>query len=130
MKEEEKNSGIDTSCKLAQTEEWKPISLNELYEQILKTETDLRGELWNFWELIKINPTKWTEKEFGNKGCGFWVVAICGTKVIWYNDIEEGFNISDYETYGQIEGYYCNQDELHWAITKLFDLIKFGENIN
>ena len=103
---------------------WKPISLNELYSQIIKTETNLHGELWNFWELIKINPTKWTEKEFGSEGGGFWVVAICGTKVIWYNDIEEGFNISDYETYGQIEGYYCNQDELNLAITRLFDLIK------
>ena len=107
-------------------EEWKPISLNELYDQIFKSEVDLNGELWNFWQLIKINPAKWSEKEYGDEGGGFWVVAICGTKVIWYNDIEEGFNISDYTTYGQIESYYCNQDELSWAVTRLFDLIKFG----
>ncbi|SHH76140.1 hypothetical protein SAMN05421866_3682 [Chryseobacterium oranimense] len=109
--------------------EWKPISITELYDQILKTETDLTGELWNFWQLIKITPSKWIEKEYGDEGDGFWVVAICGTKIIWYNDIEEGFNISDYKNYGQIEGYYCNQDELNWAVTRLFDLIKFGGEI-
>jgi hypothetical protein len=106
--------------------EWKPISLVELYDQIQKTETDLNGELWNFWQLIKIEPTKWIENEFGDLGGGFWVVAICGTKIIWYNDIEDGFNISDYKTFGQIEGYYCNQDELSGAVTRMFDLVKFG----
>lgn len=37
--------------------EWKPISLKELYDQIQKTESDLNGELWNFWQLIKTEPT-------------------------------------------------------------------------
>lgn len=106
--------------------EWKPISLSELYDQIQKTETDLNGELWNFWQLIKIDPKKWKEQDYGVEGDGFWVVAICGTKVIWYNDIEDGFNISDYKTYGQIQGYCCNQYELSWAVTRLFDLVKFG----
>jgi hypothetical protein len=105
---------------------WKPITLSELNDQIHKSEAYLNGELWNFWQLIKIDPVKWNEKSYGDEGGGFWVVAICGKKVIWYNDIEEGFNISDYETVGEIEGYYCNQDELSWAVIKLFDLIKLG----
>ncbi len=109
--------------------EWEPISLSKLYDQIQKAETDLNGELLNFWQLIKLNPTKWLEKKYGDQGDGFWVVAICGTKIIWYNDIEEGFNISDYKTFGQIEGYACNQDELRWVVIRLFDLVKFGGNI-
>jgi len=108
---------------------WEPISLYELFDKIQKTETDLNGELWNFWQLIKVYPTKWKENKFGNEGGGFWVVAICGTKVIWYNDIEDGFNISNYNNIGEIDGYYCNQDELSWAVTRLFDLIKFGGDI-
>lgn len=108
---------------------WIPIALTDLYDQIQKTETDLNGELWNFWQLIKIEPNKWEEKTYGNEGNGFWVVAICGQKVIWYNDIEDGFNISDYKNYGQIDGYYCNQDELSRSIIRLFDLIKFGGQI-
>lgn len=110
-------------------QEWKPIELNELYDEIRKTESDLNADLWNFWQLIKIDPEKWSEPQFGNKGGGFWVVAICGRKVIWYNDIEEGFNISDYKVYGKIIGYYCNQDELSWTVIRLFDLIKFGGDV-
>ena len=108
---------------------WTPITLIKLYDQIQKTETDLNGELWNFWQLIKIEPMKWQEVNYGKVGNGFWVVAICGHKIIWYNDIEHGFNISDYSTYGQIDGYYCNQDELNWSAIRLFDLIKFGGQI-
>ncbi|QEM04182.1 hypothetical protein DIU31_011925 [Mucilaginibacter rubeus] len=110
-------------------DKWEPISLKELFDKIHNTETDLNGELWNFWQLIKVYPTKWIENEFGNEGGGFWVVAICGTKVIWYNDIEEGFNTSNYEVFGKIDGYYCNQDELSWAVIRLFDLVKFGGDI-
>ena len=106
--------------------EWEPILLNELYDQIQKDVTDLNGELWNFWQLIKIEPTKWTGNEYGDDSSGFWVVAICGTKIIWYNDIEEGFNISEYKNYGQIEEYACNQDELSLAVTRLFDFVRLG----
>lgn len=109
--------------------EWGPISLLELYDQIYKTEKDLNGELWNFWQLIKIDPVKWTEALYGTLGGGFWVVAICGTKVVWYNDIEDGFNISDYKVYGEVDGYFCNQDELNRAVIRLFDLVKFGGDI-
>jgi len=109
--------------------EWNPISLDELVNEINESETDLNGELWNFWQLIKICPTKWEEHEYGKEGGGFWVVAICGEKVIWYNDIEEGFNISSYTNIGTIDGYYCNQDELSWSVIRLFDFVKFGENI-
>jgi hypothetical protein len=110
-------------------EKWTPISKIELLGEIQKTEIELNGELWNFWQMIKIEPEKWQESEFGNEGGGFWVVAICGKKVIWYNDIEEGFNISDYNDYRKIAGYYCNQDELNWSVMRLYDLIKFGGDI-
>ena len=110
--------------------EWKPISIIELYKEILEAENNLKGELWNFWQLINIDPIKWMEKEYGKGADGFWVVAICGTKVIWYNDIEDGFNISEYIKFGQIEGYFCNQDDLSLAVKRLFDLIKFGGDIS
>lgn len=110
--------------------QWTPISLGELNNLIQKEKKALSGELLTFWNLIKIEPTKWIEKHFGNEGGGFWVVAVSGNKVIWYNDIEEGFNISPYVVYGQIEGYFCNQDELSWAVTRLYEAVKFGGYIN
>lgn len=105
---------------------WTPISLEELFLHIQRTESSLKGDLLHFWELIKTYPAKWAEPEHGTEGGGFWVVGICGSTVIWYNDIEEGFNISDYHRYGHIADYYCNQDELSLAIQRLYNLIRTG----
>lgn len=105
-------------------EQWEPISFNDLHNEIQKTEKDLDEELKNFWDLIKIDPIKWEEKEYGEMGGGFWVVAIFGHQVIWYNDIEEGFNISDYKTFGIIEDYWCDQDELVHVIYRLVEFVK------
>jgi len=103
---------------------WTPIKLSELEEWILHGELKLEGEFLNFWNLIQIAPQKWQEKEYGGEGGGFWVVAIFGTKVIYYNDIEDGFNISEYEAYGQIKEYSCNQSELDWVIIELYQRLK------
>jgi hypothetical protein len=108
-------------------EEWTPITENEIDEKLNKTQLELTGDLLNFWQLILVEPQKWSEKEYGNEGNGFWVVAIAGKRVIWYNDIEEGFNISSYAKYGEIEEYLSHQDELKYVIMKLYKLIKFGK---
>ncbi len=102
---------------------WQPISLADLYAEIYKTETLLHGNLWNFWSHIKIEPEKWQEPKYGNEGGGFWVVAVCGKWVIWFNDIEDGFNISSHSTYGTIDEYWCNQDQLNWAVSRLHELM-------
>lgn len=108
---------------------WTPITIEEVYDLILTTEKELNGDLLNFWELIKIYPEKWDEDTYGKEENGFWVVGLVGRKVIYYNDIEGGFNISDYKTYGTIDKYFCNQDKLTWTVSRLFELIKFGKNI-
>jgi len=103
---------------------WQPISLESLNSEIRNAEPELKGILRDFWQLIKILPEKWAEEKYGKEGCGFWVVAICGKKIVWFNDIEEGFNVSYYKEYGQIEEYSCNQDELVLSVKKLFDSTK------
>ncbi|WP_027386493.1 hypothetical protein [Chryseobacterium gregarium] len=80
----------------------------------------MKGEIAEFWESVKIKPVKWNEKEYGTEGGGFWIVAIFSGKVIWYNDIEEGFNISEFEKLGEISEYGCKI----WAINKLYNLVK------
>jgi hypothetical protein len=73
-----------------------------------------------FWEYIKIKPEKWQEETMGKEGGGFWVVAIIGKSVIYYNDIEEGYNFSSFTTYGDIDTYNCSQMELHEMIESLY----------
>ena len=79
-----------------------------------------------FWESIKIDPVKWDLHPWGDEGGGFWVVAIMGNTVLWYNDIEDGFNRSKYSTFGLIDEYWCNQDELHWQLTHMITETKEG----
>jgi hypothetical protein len=108
---------------------WQPITHTELQIEIKKTEHKLTQRLLSFWEVIKITPEKWKEDSNGVEGGGFWVVAIFGKQVIWYNDIEDGFNISAYTNYGEIDEYKCNQDEISWIIKRLFDAILTSSEI-
>lgn len=101
---------------------WTPIN-----EDIIKKDVEYCNDiLFNkpsclkFWEYIKIIPEKWQENTMGNDGGGFWVVAILGKSVIYYNDIEEGYNLSTFIDYGKIENYNCSQMELHEMIESLF----------
>lgn len=79
------------------------------------------------WELIRISPIKWQQDPYGTLGGGFWVVAIYGSKVIWFNDIEEGFNRSRWMTMGVLSEYGCNQDELQWTVQHVLDDLKEGQ---
>ena len=79
-----------------------------------------RPDCLKFWDYIKIAPEKWEEKTMGKEGGGFWVVAILGKSVIYYNDIEGGYNRSTFTNYGAIDKYECGQLELHEMIESLF----------
>lgn len=105
-------------------EMWAPIPLHKLEILILQGELELEKEPLNLWNLIKIPPVKWQEKKHGDLGGGFWVVAIFGNEVIYYNDIEDGFNISEYESYGLIKEYRCNQYELNHVVVQLYEKVK------
>lgn len=107
---------------------WSPIPFTELYDEIIATENRLIGDAEGLWKLIRIIPEKWHGKKYGEEGGGFWVVAIYGRNVVWYNDIEEGFNISTYHKYGEIDEYWCNQSTLDEVIIALLSCIRFRDN--
>lgn len=72
-------------------------------------------EQLKLWSATKITPARWHEETQGP----FWAVALNGNQVLWYNDIEEGFNLSTYREQGTIEQYFCNQDQLEWTVQSL-----------
>lgn len=100
--------------------QWKPINLNELKNKIQIEEKNLSKDNLYLWKKIKIIPEKWTQDPWGEKGNGFWVVAIIGKKCLYYNDIEDGFNWSQYNEYGIIQDYMCDQDTIGFAMEKMF----------
>jgi hypothetical protein len=95
---------------------WEPLSEDELLSLIATAEAAMEPPLLAFWERIRVRPVKWALPPWGDEGGGFWVVAVAGHDCVWYNDIEDGFNVSRFEAFGRLAEYWCNQDELHDCI--------------
>ena len=109
--------------------EWKPISRTALLARIGQGQARMAPAERRFWEAIRIEPEKWQQHPYGDQGAGFWVVALVGRTVIWYNDIEEGFNRSRYSAYGAIDDYWCNQDELELTLRYLLNALEQGSDL-
>lgn len=99
--------------------EWKPISEASLLDQISHDLERVAPPERHFWETISIEQHKWQCSPWGDLGQGFWVVAILGSLVVWYNDIEGGFNCSRYQKFGSFNDYWCNQDGLDNVVNAL-----------
>ena len=105
---------------------WKPIEEHEILDLINKGCRNMSFPQRRLWETIRIDPVKWHSDSKWDDGSGFWVVAIFGQRVIWYNEIEEGFNTSTYDEFGKIRDFGYNQDELEWTVGHLLHEIKGG----
>ena len=53
------------------------------------------------------------------EGVSFWVVAVLGETALWYNDVEEGFNLSPFKSRGEISEYHSKKDDLEVALQRL-----------
>ena len=99
--------------------DWKPISETALLEKIIQDWERMSPLERHFWETIQIEQQKWQCSPWGDRGHGFWAVAILGKLVVWYNDIEGGFNCSYYQDFGAFSDYWCNQDNLDEVVKTL-----------
>ena len=85
------------------TIDWTPISAAAPKARISQGYQRMNPKQQRLWQAIRIEPEKWQQHPYGDQGGGFWVVGLIGRAVLWYNDIEEGFNRSSFSTYGLIE---------------------------
>lgn len=90
----------------------KSIELERLKTILQDSEKNLAPDQKEVWDDIKIEPEKWSEESKGHDFDGFWVVALLGDEIIWYNDISKGFNISEFKTYGTIDQYWDENTSL------------------
>ena len=97
----------------------KSISLGELESLLRRDLEECSEKLEAFFAQVRITPVKWRQSPWGVEG--FWAVAVNGDQVLWYNDIEDGFNVSRFVIRGEIpdDEYWCNQDSLKWALPRL-----------
>jgi hypothetical protein len=106
---------------------WEPISESELATLIADAVAIMEPPAYALWNLIRVPHAKWQLRPWGDEGGGFWVVGLIGQQVVWYNDIEEGFNVSRYDTSGEIAEYWCNQDRLNHTILAMLYRIETGK---
>ncbi len=99
----------------------------ELNKRIAVGERAMVVAMLPMWQAIRIKPAKWQLHPWGDDDGGFWVVAIFGQYVLWFNDIELGFNLSRYSAFGKIDEYCCNQDELQRSMYQIQRLMQNGE---
>jgi hypothetical protein len=109
--------------------EWEPISEQALLDRVSQGCAAMSEASRRLWDAVRIPPEKWKQHPYGDTGNGFWVVGLVGRTAIWFNDIEDGFNRSVYSTYGVIEDYWCNQDELNVTIDYLANALAGGRDL-
>jgi hypothetical protein len=107
----------------------KPLSESQIWDIINAACERMNVQQRHLWEMIRIDPEKWRQHPYGDMGVGFWAVALIGTSVVWYNEIENGFNRSQYTRHGLIDQYWCNQDNLGETVQTLLDILRTGYDI-
>lgn len=103
-----------------------PITEEQLWNLINEAWQRMNWEQRRIWEVISTPPQKWQQIPYGSDRGGFWVVAIIGNTVLWFNDIEEGFNRSTFTVLGTIDKYYCNQDDLERQVQNVINHLRNG----
>mgnify|MGYP003595892788 CR=1 FL=1 len=103
-------------------DKWNPFPNKEFLLELYLAEQDLTDEILIFWNKIRISPETWTCEDVIHEN--FWVVAKHQNWIIWYNDVEEGYNLSRYKEELIILEYGASQDELVFAVKKLNTIIQ------
>ena len=109
--------------------EWKPITEEALVARIAQGYARMTPTQQGLWRAVRIDPEKWQQSPFGDAGGGFWTVGLLGRSVIWYNDIDDGFNRSRYTTYGRIDDYWRNDDELEITVQYVANALSLGYDL-
>ncbi len=106
---------------------WVPLSGDGIRQVTAVAEGRMSARQQCLWNAIRIDPEKWSKSPYGDDGGGFWAVGLIGRIVVWYNDIEGGFERSRYRTHGSITEYTCGQFELEHVMEQLLSLIETGQ---
>ena len=103
--------------------DWTPLGREQLRSIIENELADCSEELRTYFATVAFEPAKWHQSTHGDEGGGFWAIAADGGRVLWFNDIEDGFNVSAFTEWGTIptSEYWCNQDDLKHALPVLRD---------
>lgn len=104
------------------------LSIEALGEILADSVAEMDEPERRLWDLIRVRPERWRQSPEGNLvGGGFWVVAVLGRRVIWWNEVEPGFNVTPYRQHGTIDGFGWSDDELHHLVHHIAHYLGTGE---
>lgn len=97
---------------------WKPITKEELERELETQCNDLSPEEMSFFSSIKV-PLDSFEIDRNGRLENVYVVARQEQSVVFYEDVEEGFEISKLNSQGVIDEYGANQFTIRHVINQL-----------
>ena len=98
-------------------EPWEPISAAELDELVAHQLSECPPKLVAVFEAHRVPPFQAPILRNGRMEAVF-VVARKGNEVMYFEDVEDGFNFSPLSPDGQILEHWCNQTELKYALQR------------
>ena len=98
-------------------ETWQPISAAELEELIARQLRDCEPALSAVFDRYKVPPFRAPINRYGREEYVF-IVARKDDEVMYFEDVEDGFNFSRISSDNKILEHWCNQDELKFALRR------------
>ena len=96
-------------------DDWQPATIEEVKEIVVRDLKDCDAEQLAAFDKYRVEPFSAPLVRYGQLE-SVVVVARNDDRVIYYEDVEEGFNISPISTDGRVLEHWCNQDELRLAL--------------
>lgn len=92
-----------------------PATIEGVKEIVAGDLKDCDAEQLAAFDKYRVEPFSASIVRYGQTE-GVLVVARNGDQVIYYEDVEDGFNVSPISPDGRVLEHWCNQDELRFAL--------------
>lgn len=96
---------------------WK---LAEVEREIAESEHQMDARSARLWDRLRIRPALWAQGQYRDESdqCGepFWVVAVMGTRCLYFNHVEGGWGWGRFSEWGKVSEYHWQQDEIHHTV--------------
>jgi hypothetical protein len=96
-------------------DDWKPATIERVSEIVAKDLNDCDVEQLAAFNKYRVEPFSASIVRYGQTE-SVVIVARNGDQVIYYEDVEDGFNVSPISSDGRVLEHWCNQDELRFAL--------------
>lgn len=101
-------------------DDWQPATIEEVSEIVARDLKDCDAEQLAAFDKHRVEPFSAPIVRYGQTE-SVVVVARNGDQVIYYEDVEDGFNVSPISADGRVLEHWCNQDELRFALNASID---------